>query len=173
LLTNFSIKFIALFIFWLLLKLWRFLRGDDFEWCVTVRSWNDLRRKLDGLTNAIHKRDYDRRPQPVMQLGALQPASQTPLVDQPPAVHNANMPRTPEERDGLGIFAAEYYAVGESSGYAGPLPADRMPQGYGQRVQEGDAYDPGQNVQWFTPPAGSHMQQAPRRRSVLENTRRT
>lgn len=102
---------------------------------------------------------------------AMQTPSQTPLVDQVSVVHNAALPPTPDERDGLGIFQAPH-DIGESSGYAGRLPADRTPQDYGHPAQGEEESGLGQDNQWYTPVVGSHEHQLPRRRSQFENSRR-
>jgi hypothetical protein len=159
----------VLFVFWLLLKLWRFLRGDDFEWFVTVRTWNDLRRKLDGLTNAIHTRDYDHQSRPAVLMHTMLPPSQTPLVDQLPAVNDGRS-RTPGEQYRLGIFQTPQEEISESSGYVGPVPADRTPQGYGRRDQE--LYAPGEDSESYSTVPGTHQLQYPRRRSQAETSRR-
>jgi hypothetical protein len=74
-----------LILFWLSLKLWRFYKNDDFKWWETINTWTELKDKLDGLSNAIRKRDVGahvpENDYPMQEGLGVQSPSQTPLVD--------------------------------------------------------------------------------------------
>jgi len=50
--TDFALQPVVLVGFWIILKILRFFR-DDFEWCVTLGSWEELQSRLDRLASAI------------------------------------------------------------------------------------------------------------------------
>lgn len=154
-------------IFWLILKALRYFRDDDFKWWNTVASWNDLREKLDGLTNAIYKHDFDQSARQGTQLGRMptMPLSQTPLIDQSTPTNHAPSPPEPTNSTALGITAASgQYAI--STGYFPQQPVGRLPLERPERTYE--AAQTGQYAQWYDQqhgPAAGPSQQWPRRRN--------
>lgn len=154
----------ALFFFWLFLKALRFYRNDDFQWWVTVETWNDLQQKLDGLTNAIHKRDIDSFHQPGIDMPVL-PPSQTPLVDQPlPYSHGQSFPTPPSgDPRGLGINVARDQEA-TSTGYFRELPLERPQMAY-------NAPWVGEDLEHYGEPSATTAglsQQSTRRRSIRD-----
>ena len=160
--------------FWLIFKLRRYLQGDDFKWYETVDSWTELREKLDGLSNAIHKQEFDYVPHGEahnMHDMSSNPQSRTYLVNptaEPNRVHFAPAHGDP---NALNIYnSPAQHAV--STGFYDPRPFGRSPPQHHQGMDEPAETIPDRQWQSGEPePVAGPSQQSPRRRSLRENYR--
>lgn len=114
-------------------------------WWVTVKSWNDLQDKLDSLTDAIHRQDFDQQPQLGIQPGPI-PQTKTPLEGQPSPSDHSQSPPAPGDRNALDIHKAPDQEAA-SAGYLTPPPAGKTPVVQSQEMSE--VAQAGQDMEWY------------------------